>query len=728
MKKWLKLLSLAIFLTSVTALIANAYYWPPSNIPPGSPPNYTQIDTAYFLGTPSLPLPPPDSGGVYIWYANGMWQIANHIYSKGNSLEQFHCCILVRMDQPPTPGVNVFAEQFELFSDTTQGQCYKQNDRWGWKPWGGNLYEIWWDVNTREWKDGMGDPNDFMKFKIAGCAVDFNIWSSNHSTPFDASQIFLGANKTPLSTVPGFYDFFSGITDPYQSQAGSDPTNDPNVTIFTKKDDTLRTYNLNGLINPTDSFGCDPFTYNNTNFGNYGPRYNGTFAYEGNGVEFSTKCVEPLNHNPNIILPNDSILFVCGGSSVCVPVFASDPDPEDTITVTKIFGAGSYTPKTGLTPINDTMCFVPDTSGIYKFIFKVIDNHGATNYDTTYYTITMNSPPVVTAPDNSKFICNPGDSVNFSVNATDPNTGQNLTLEKTSGPGSFTTVNGTSPLSGTQKWAPTIAGTYNFIYKVTDACGVVDYDTATWVITFNTPPVVSAPDSSKFLCNPDTIRFNVSGTDTDPNDTLKLELVSSPGIFSTVTGPSPVNGTLKYYVTATGTYTFIFKVTDKCGAVDYDTASWFVIKDATTPVVTAPDSSKTLCGPDTIRFTVTATDANPYDTLKLYKYSGPGTFYPDTVKGNPPLSGTLKYYVTASGTYNFIFKAMDKCDRYDFDTATYVINMNTPPTVTAPDSSKFFCGPDTIRFTVTATDPNSGDTLTLSGPGIPTPIKGLSPL
>jgi len=723
MKKRLKLLSFAIFLTFFSTVIANAYYWPPSNVPPGPPPNYTQIDTTYFLGIPSLPLPPPDSGGVYIWYDQGMWQVANHIYSKGYSLEQFHCSILALLDQPPTPGVNVFADEFELISDTTKhSQCYRQNDRWGWKRWGENLYEIWWDVCTREWKQDSGDPNDFMRIKIAGCAVDFNIWSSGHSGPFDADEIFLGANKTPLSTIPEYYDYFSGISDPYQSQAGSDPTDDPNVTIFTKKDDTLRTYNLNGLINPADSYFCDSYFP----YGDYGSRYSGTFAYEGNGVQFSTQCVPIENHYPYIELPEDSSLLVCTGDSVCIPIFASDPDPEDTITVEKVSGAGIYNPVTALTPIYDTMCFVPDTSGVYEFIFKVTDQHGLADYDTTYYTITLNSPPTVIAPDSNEFLCNPGDSVNFDVSATDPNIGQNLTLEKISGPGSFAPVNGTSPLSGTQKWAPTTAGTYNFIYKVTDECGATDYDTATWVISFNTPPVVSAPDSNKFLCNPDTIMFNVTGTDTDPNDTLTLELVSGPGVFSTVTGPSPVNGTLKYYVTATDTSTFIFKVTDKCGAVDYDTATWFVIKDATTPVVTAPDSNKTFCGPDTIRFTVTATDANPYDTLSLYKYSGPGTFY--TTAGNPPLSGELEYYVTASGTYEFVFKAMDKCGRYDFDTATYVITMNNPPTVTAPDDSAFFCGSDTIRFTVTATDPDAGDTLTLSGPGIPTPIKGVSPL
>jgi len=47
--------------------------------------------------------------------------------------------------------------------------------------------------------------------------------------------------------------------------------------------------------------------------------------------------------------------------------------------------------------------------------------------------------------------------------------------------------------------------------------------------------------------------------------------------------------------------------------------------------------------------------------------------------------------------------------------------------VAAVDSSKYFCHPDTIRFTVTAFDSDAFDSITLSGPGITT-VKGLSPL
>jgi hypothetical protein len=91
------------------------FYYPPGNVPPGPPPNYNQVDSAYFAGEPELPLPPPDSGGVFIWVnSEGIWNIANHIYSKGNSLEQFHGSILARLETPPTPGVNIFTAGFEI--------------------------------------------------------------------------------------------------------------------------------------------------------------------------------------------------------------------------------------------------------------------------------------------------------------------------------------------------------------------------------------------------------------------------------------------------------------------------------------------------------------------------------------------------------------------------------------------------------------------------------------
>ncbi len=301
-------LKLAVIALVLLSSAAWGYYYPPANIPPKPPPNYTQIDTVFFLGTPEIPLPPPDSGGYYIWNDSGKWNVAFHIYSGGNSLEQFHGSILAVMGRPPEVGVNVFPSQLELFGETAANQCFRQNDRWGWVQWGDSLYEIWWDMCTREFRQGEGDPNDLLRFSIVGCALDFNLWSSDHSqslddNQFDASQVRLGKNKVLLSTVGGFVDFFDGLSDPYQAQAGSDPANDRNVTIFTPKSLPGAAFNKFGQIQTSEAYTCDSYFP----YGNYGSRYAGSWAYEGNGLQFSTRCAptfrvcDPLIPPPVII-------------------------------------------------------------------------------------------------------------------------------------------------------------------------------------------------------------------------------------------------------------------------------------------------------------------------------------------------------------------------------------------------------------------------------------------
>ncbi len=298
-----------------------SFYYPPGNVPPGPPPNYNQIDSAYFAGEPSLPMPPPDSGGFYIWVDSaGTWNIANHIYSKGLSLEQFHGSILARMEYPPTPNVNIFAVNFEIFSDTMPAGCYLQNDRWGWYDWGNGLYEVWWDVSTRENRENNQDLNDFMIIKLVGCAIDFNVWSSGHDEPFGPDQIFLGANMIPLSEVPEFEDTYPGLDDPYQEQAGDDPEGDPNITIFTAREGNGASYNADGLITAGQTYPCGSIKGYN-----YGDYFGGTFVYEGDGIEFSSVCeglegpglkIDDIEVTPLADSMTDALIDICGGTQI----------------------------------------------------------------------------------------------------------------------------------------------------------------------------------------------------------------------------------------------------------------------------------------------------------------------------------------------------------------------------------------------------------------------------
>ncbi|NIM98111.1 MAG: T9SS type A sorting domain-containing protein [candidate division Zixibacteria bacterium] len=112
--------------------------------------------------------------------------------------------------------------------------------------------------------------------------------------------------------------------------------------------------------------------------------------------------------DPNISITPDTSVFVFGGDSVRIWIYASDPDLSDTITVEKTHGIGTYVPKTDLAPISDEFYFHPDTSGVYTFVFPVTDGQGAKDADTARLSVaTMKVDFSQSANDDSPYP--PGD-------------------------------------------------------------------------------------------------------------------------------------------------------------------------------------------------------------------------------------------------------------------------------------------------------------------------------
>jgi hypothetical protein len=197
-----------------------------------------------------------------------------------------------------------------------------------------------------------------------------------------------------------------------------------------------------------------------------------------------------------------------------------------------------------------------------------------------------------------------------------------------------------------------------------------NYDYATFKYWQNHSPVIVVPDSSVFLCAPDTVRYTVLVTDQETWDTLTL---SGPGISTPITGPPPLTANVKIYVSSAGTYDYIYLATDKYGGSNLDTATWTITFNST-PTVVAVDSSLFFCDPDTIRFTVTASDPDVADTITLF---GPGMSVP--LQGVSPLSADVAISIDSTGNYSFIYTASDLCLASGEDTASWTVTVNSQP-------------------------------------------------
>lgn len=436
-------------------------------------------------------------------------------------------------------------------------------------------------MTTREWQDGSGDPNDFIKFSFVGEAVDFNLWSSVHGEPFNSSQIFLGANKTTLSSIPEYSDYFSGISDPYQSQAGSDPTTDPNITIFTRYSDTLRSYNRNGLIDSTDSYTCDLAV-------NYGQRYAGTFAYEGNGIQFSTNAMFQVNNPPQLQMPDDTTYYLCTEDLISFQVCAIDPDLDDTLVLEKISGPGTFPTGNGVSPLCETLLWYPASETTFEFIFKATDKYGETDEETVMVTVDFSDPPVVDAPDT--VLVAQTKTVDYTFTASDPD-GEELkdnagiivnpdcgvySVERLSG---FGTSNG--------EWKVTFEATncdlgyYQVVVEVQDTCGKTGVDTTILGVQprDNNAPVVTVPLILSGLVG-DTITYNANAYDPDDDVILDDAGITVIPDCGSVTGTRiSGNGTstgvweIKFYTLGcdSGNYQVVVAIEDTLGATGYDT-------------------------------------------------------------------------------------------------------------------------------------------------------------
>ncbi len=432
-----------------------------------------------------------------------------------------------------------------------------------------------------------------------------------------------------------------------------------------------------------------PGTYNGSSIC-FTPASSGTYTFvlkatDACGLtDYDTSVVNvTLNLPPVADAGRDSTLFQCTPAPICIPASCSDPN-ANLSTCLLVSGPGTYN--------GSNICFTPASSGSYTFVLQATDACGATDYDTSVVTVTLNLPPVANAgPDSTLGQCTPT-QICIPAGCSDPN-GNLLTCSLVSGPGTF---NGSSIC-----FTPMTTGTYTFVLQATDACGLTDFDTSVVTVTLNNPPVANAGrDSTLFQCTPAQICIAAGCSDPD-NNLSSCQLVAGPGTLN--------GGGICFTPASAGTYTFVVLATDACGATDYDTSVVTVSLNQAPVADAGRDSTLFQCAPAQICITAGCSDPdNNLSTCQLV--SGPGTFNGSTICFTP----------AGAGTFTFVLKATDACGLTDYDTSVVIVSGNQPPVATlGNDSTVFQCSPAPICIAAACSDPN-GNLSTcqlVSGPG-----------
>ncbi|MHC4637759.1 MAG: putative Ig domain-containing protein, partial [Planctomycetota bacterium] len=399
-------------------------------------------------------------------------------------------------------------------------------------------------------------------------------------------------------------------------------------------------------------------------------------------------------------------------------VTASDPDTGDTLT----YSATNLPTGATFDPLTQIFTWTPDytQAGSYPNVtFTVTDDGTPVESDSEAITITVNhvNRAPVLDPVGDKTV-DEAQLLQFTVTASDPDTGDTLTYSATNLPTGATF----DPLTQIFTWTPdyTQAGTYAGVtFTVTDDGTPVESDSEAITITVNDvnrPPVLD-PVGNKSVNEGELLQFTVTASDPD-GDNLTYSASNLP------TGATfdPLTQIFAWTpdFTQTGTYPNVtFTVTDDGTPTLSDSeAITITVGDVNQPPVLDPIGDKAVDEAQLLQFTVTASDPDG-DNLTYSATNLPtgATFDPLT----QVFAWTPDY--TQAGTYAGVtFTVTDDGTPVESDSEAITITVNdvNRAPVLDPVGDKTVDEGQLLQFTVTASDPDTGDTLTYSATNLPT--------
>ncbi len=391
---------------------------------------------------------------------------------------------------------------------------------------------------------------------------------------------------------------------------------------------------------------------------------------------------------------------------------ATDPDKEDKgklkYSVSHLPAGANFNAQTL------TLTWKPtyEQSGVYTLEFQVTDGEFSVKQPLKITVVNVNRPPVIepipaqTVDENKLWT--------LQVKASDPD-------KEDAGKLRFTASNlpqgmQFDSLKAVFNWKPTYdqAGNYAGIsVTVKDQGGLSDQKTfAITVNNVNRPPVLEAIAPVKGIENT-PISIRLKGSDPDKEDAGKLVY----GCHNLPKGATlnAQTGLFKWtpdFLQA-GTYDIVFKVTDS-GQLSAEQTAHVIVEDLNRPPTLQTIPAKTVKEDGQLTFTVTGKDPDTDNTLT---YSAKGL--PQGAQFDAQTQTfSWKPDFNQAGSYKVTFTVSDGKTSAAITVPIKVINVNRAPQFVSLDDQTINEN-ETLKFTVKATDPDAGSTLTLSCPKLP---------
>ncbi|MGH1362672.1 MAG: Ig-like domain-containing protein [Calditrichia bacterium] len=479
--------------------------------------------------------------------------------------------------------------------------------------------------------------------------------------------------------------------------------------------------------------------------------------------------VEELERSPHCSIDPMGPYVVDEGQLVEFTVTALDSNLNDQVTLS-VFnslpsGAGMTPtlPITGAPGISSDFSWTPASgqAGTYRVTFSVEDNSAgggggfraaAGSFDSCSVTIIVNEPNVDPSCDISPpgpFVLTTGETVGFTVTATDPNTGETVTIDSGNLP-TGSTMNPALPASGSSgtssdfSWTPAVGqeGSYTVSYTISDAAGATSTcDVSITVLEANIDPTCGISPSGPFTVTVgNALSFTVTGTDANSSDlitiissTLPTGSAMNPAL--PLTGPSGISSDFNWAPVEgqEGNYSITYTITDTSGASCSSIVD--ILVEAAPPVNEPPVCVFSSTGPFTVtvgnalNFTVAGTDVNNGDLITITSSTLPtgSAMNPALpLTGPSGISSDFSWTPTTGqeGNYSITYTITDTSGASCGNTVEILVEaappINVPPVCNLDPSGPFtITVGNALNFTVTGTDANAGDLITINSSTLP---------